>query len=65
MRPYFPKIFLASDWPLRKSSEKSSESVGKASARQGGKKAGRGGWGMVRKKEGGVGGGRPERMREG
>ena len=64
-RPDFPKIFLASDWwrasseifgNLRKSSEKSSESVGKAWAGQGGKKAGRGGWGRVRKKRGGVGG---------
>ena len=64
MRPDFPKLTSQMSWlliggePLRKASEKSSESVGKSSERvgQAEKKAGRGGWGMARKKEGGVGG---------
>ena len=60
-RPDFPKIFLASDWwrasseifgNLRKSSEKSSESVGKAWAGQGGKKSREGWVGEGQKKEG-------------
>ena len=75
LRPYFPKIFLASDWwrasseifgNLRKSSEKSSESVGKGwgwvgKARR---KKSREGWvGKARKKsrEGWVGDGQKKR----
>ena len=46
-RPNFPK--------MTSSSENRREIFGKASARQGRKKAGRRGWGMARKKEGGVG----------
>ena len=60
LRPYLTKIFLAWDW-WRASSANLRKSVGKR--RQGfgkggqGKeeKRGRGGWGMARKKEGGVG----------
>ena len=52
LRPYFPKMTSSSE----KSSEKGRKRVGKAWARQGGKKAGRGGWGKARKKgEGWVG----------
>ena len=63
IRPDFPKLTSRISWlliggeHLRKSSEKSSESVGKGSERVG--KARR------KKKQGGVGGGRPEKRRGG
>ena len=62
-RPNFPKMVLASDW-WRASSEKrreSSENLRKGSEKSSEKR----GQGKAEKKQGGVGGGRPEKSREG